>query len=511
MKQKQPEIFCTHCGASNLSTATHCFACKKTLDATEDTFIGADATNTTQFLQQRYRLLTMIGEGGFSKVYRAEDTYTHRLVAIKSVNLQGLNAQEKIEATDSFNREVHMLTKLNQRNLPHLYQHFSDTEHWYMVMDYINGATLEQLLHEQHTSLFTLNEVLELGIILCDVLDYLHNHEPPIIFRDLKPANIMITPEGHLYLIDFGIARHFKAGQSKDTIPFGSPGYAAPEQYGRAQTTPRADIYSLGAILHQLISGHDPAQTPFSFPTLMDRSQPARRQLDKLLQSMLALDSEQRPGTVVTVRHQLQEIERLASRSTGVYNHHNLSSSLTSRIAPTFGTATGYSNAISSPWSYTSPSQSMYMNQQAQMQVVHSYGGFPQPHVTYIPGGSQGLQAQRPPIGKPTAAAKKAKNIPAIISLLWGLTSILLLPSLCGVMVSIVHNATQSSFFIFMALTILPTIIGIICGHCGLHNAHKRATKKWISITGLTLNYAQLGIYLSLSVIITSLIHFIIF
>src|SRR5437879_2172913 len=120
MKQKQPEIFCIHCGASNPSTATHCFACKKILDATEDTFIGADATNTAQLLQQRYRLLTMIGEGGFSKVYRAEDTYTHRLVAIKSVNLQGLNAQEKIEATDSFNREVHMLTKLNQRNLPHL-------------------------------------------------------------------------------------------------------------------------------------------------------------------------------------------------------------------------------------------------------------------------------------------------------------------------------------------------------------------------------------------------------
>src|SRR5947209_9548155 len=97
---------------------------------------------------------------------------------------------------------------------------------------------------------------------LCTLLEHLHNHQPPIIFRDLKPANIMLTPRHELYLIDFGVARRFQPGKTRDTIAFGSPGYAAPEQYGRAQTTPRADIYSLGATLHQLLTGLDPSLSP---------------------------------------------------------------------------------------------------------------------------------------------------------------------------------------------------------------------------------------------------------
>src|SRR5207245_3375579 len=103
-------------------------------------------------------------------------------------------------------------------------------------------------------------EVIDIGIQLCTVLDYLHTREPSIIFRDLKPANIMRTANGHLYLIDFGIARHFKPGQSRDTMALGSPGYAAPEQYGRAQTTPRADLYSLGVMLQQLLTWNNPTQ-----------------------------------------------------------------------------------------------------------------------------------------------------------------------------------------------------------------------------------------------------------
>src|SRR5205807_2482169 len=95
---------------------------------------------------------------------------------------------------------------------------------------------------------------------------YLHTHQPTIIFRDLKPANIILTPEEHLYLIDFGIARHFKPGQSKDTIAFGSPGYAAPEQYGKTQSPPRADIYSLGATLHHLVLSRYNKQPHLSHP-----------------------------------------------------------------------------------------------------------------------------------------------------------------------------------------------------------------------------------------------------
>src|SRR5205085_2594150 len=122
--------------------------------------------------------------------------------------------------------------------------------------------------------------VLEIGIQLCTVLDYLHTHQPPIIFRDLKPANIMRTADNHVYLIDFGIARHFKPGKAKDTIPLGSKGYAAPEQYGKAQSTPQSDIYGLGATLHQLLMGDDPSLTPFRFAAVRLANSPISAQLN---------------------------------------------------------------------------------------------------------------------------------------------------------------------------------------------------------------------------------------
>src|SRR5260370_15547067 len=184
---------------------------------------------------------------------------------MKEMKLSALNAQEAIEDTGAFNREVLLLSDLTQPNLPRIYDHFTDREHWYLVTDFIEGETLEQYLHRTRSGRLPLKEVLDIGIQLCTVFDYLHTREPSIIFRDLKPANVMRTSAGHLYLIDFGIARHFKPGQPRDTIPLGSPGYAAPEQYGKAQTTPRADIYSLGALLHQLLTGNDPAQNPFRF------------------------------------------------------------------------------------------------------------------------------------------------------------------------------------------------------------------------------------------------------
>src|SRR6266446_6095413 len=149
-------------------------------------------------------------------------------------------------------------------------------------------------------------EVLEIGMQLCEVLDYLHTREPPIIFRDLKPANVMRTASGHLYLIDFGIARQFKPGQTRDTSPLGSPGYAAPEQYGRAQTTPQADIYSLGALLHQLVTGDDPTQTPFRFVPLPQQGQTMPERLQSLLLQMLEMDVNKRPTGVVAVQQELE-------------------------------------------------------------------------------------------------------------------------------------------------------------------------------------------------------------
>ncbi|GER88790.1 hypothetical protein KDW_29520 [Dictyobacter vulcani] len=302
MYMEQLDVYCSHCGASNQKEDEQCFACGHLLAALQED-LPEPLPVEGAILQKRYRLVKRVGAGGFSVVFQAEDLQTKQLLALKTVSLRGLTAAEKIEATDAFNREVTMLSKLTQRNLPRLHQHFADSECWYIVMDYVEGETLENYLARHPTTTLPLSEVLDLAQILCDVLAYLHAHEPAIIFRDLKPSNVMLTTQGQIFLIDFGIARQFKAGKQKDTIPFGSPGYAAPEQYGKAQTTPRSDIYSLGAILHQLLTGNDPSLSPFAFAPLPDLHHPVQAKLNALIQQMTALSSGQRPGSIQEIQN----------------------------------------------------------------------------------------------------------------------------------------------------------------------------------------------------------------
>jgi len=312
------QLYCNNCGAANQDQAEHCFVCEVPLHAPSKELL----------LKERYRVLVPVGQGGFGAVYKVEDTRDrNRLLAIKEINLSALTAQEAIEATAAFNREVHLLSDLTFPNLPRIYDHFTDREHWYLVTDFIEGETLEQYLERTRSGRLPLKEVLEIGIQLCRVLDYLHTREPSIIFRDLKPANVMRTLAGHLYLIDFGIARHFKPGQPRDTIPLGSPGYAAPEQYGRAQTTPRADIYSLGALIHQLLTGNDPAQNPFHFELAPLKAQSIPQKLQSLVLQMVEMDANNRPSSMAIVKQELEQIVA-AARPVGTLlstcNHYRL-------------------------------------------------------------------------------------------------------------------------------------------------------------------------------------------
>ncbi len=291
--------YCSHCGAANTEENILCFSCQRSLTLAEE-----DAQDT--LLHKRYRLLTQVGAGGFGGVYRALDTAEgSRVVAVKQITLRGLSTQEVIEATDGFHREVRLLSTLRHPNLPIIRDTFTDPEHWYLVMDFIEGETLEEYLKQQARASLPLREVLALGIQLCTVLGFLHTREPLIIFRDLKPSNVMRTANGQIYLIDFGIARHFTPGKPKDTMPFGSPGYAAPEQYGREQTTPQADLYSLGALLHQMLTGHDPAESPFRFAPLLIADS---TELDPLIQRMVATNPSERPASAAEVKTILQQL-----------------------------------------------------------------------------------------------------------------------------------------------------------------------------------------------------------
>jgi WD40 repeat protein/predicted Ser/Thr protein kinase len=313
-------IFCDTCGAANRSQALYCYACGQPLSA-QSGMSGTQAiqaTGTTgllpsrHLLKQRYRILQQVGKGGFGAVYKASDSqFGYRLVAIKEMSQASLSQQELVEATESFKREALLLAGLTHPNLPRIYEQFTDMGRWYLVMDYIEGVTLEDHLSKLPGNRLPIDEALEIAMQLSQVLDYLHMRQPPIIFRDLKPANVMLTRHGHCYLIDFGIARHFKLGQAKDTTALGSTGYAAPEQYGKAQTTPRADIYALGATLHQMLSGSDPAETPFQFATLSAlrlAGQPILTRLEQLVSQMVEMDASKRPASAAVVRQELQAI-----------------------------------------------------------------------------------------------------------------------------------------------------------------------------------------------------------
>ncbi|GCF08560.1 WD40 repeat domain-containing serine/threonine protein kinase [Dictyobacter arantiisoli] len=306
-------LFCPRCGAACASDAALCSFCQHRLtDTVDDRDVDADQP----LLFERYQILEQIGSGGFGAVYKARDMQERqRLVAIKQINLRGLTTQEIIEATDGFNRELRFLSSLFDPHLPQVYGHRTDPEHWYVIMQYIAGETLEQYLHDPGSKdmlrALPLDEIVDIGLQLCDVLQYLHSQQPPVIFRDLKPANVMRMPSGALYLIDFGIARYFKPGQVKDTIPFGSPGYAAPEQYGKGQTTAQADIYSLGALLYFLLSRRDPAENPFHFTPLRLYGGVGLPEIEALIMKMVELETHRRPNHVTQVAFVLQHVKHL--------------------------------------------------------------------------------------------------------------------------------------------------------------------------------------------------------
>ena len=266
----------------------------------------ASSLQPSSLLKQRYQLIKQLGAGGYGVVHKASDIeFGGRMVAIKEMSQAELSAHDRAEATEAFKREAYMLAALTHPNLPSIYDYFTENGRWYLVMSYIEGETLEAYLNRSVGGKLPVEKVLFIGSQLASVLSYLHKRNPPIIFRDLKPSNIMRIPDGQIYLIDFGIARHFKVGQPKDTIALGSPGYAAPEQYGRAQSTPQTDVYSLGATLHQMLTGIDPSEHPFNHAPL---NLPQYPQLSILISCMLDMDPRKRPASMGNIKRELQRI-----------------------------------------------------------------------------------------------------------------------------------------------------------------------------------------------------------
>jgi len=269
-----------------------------------------------QVLQQRYQILGVLGMGGMSAVYQARDLRfpnVTKLCAVKEIINLAPDPQLRAVAVQSFEREANILATLSHPAIPKVYDYFSEHDRSYLVIEFIDGQDLEAYLAE-HTGLLSHEMVLDWAIQLCEVLSYLHSHEPPIVFRDMKPSNVMLDNHGQIRLVDFGIAKLFQSGQKGTMI--GTEGYSPPEQY-RGITDPRGDVYALGATIHHLLSKQDPrVEPPFSFherpikaanPSVPDA-------LVQVVTRALEYDAEKRWANIAEMHEALQAVRGPAER-----------------------------------------------------------------------------------------------------------------------------------------------------------------------------------------------------
>jgi outer membrane protein assembly factor BamB/tRNA A-37 threonylcarbamoyl transferase component Bud32 len=217
-------------------------------------------------LQSRYEILGVQGLGGMGAVYRARDlrfSAVEKVVAVKEMSNTAPDPRQRRIGIQSFEREANILASLSHPSIPKIFDFFTEGQRSYLVIEFVEGQTLEDLLEERDQP-FIEEEVVEWALQICDVLAYLHSHTPPVIFRDIKPGNLMARKhDSRIMVIDFGIAKVFEHGQRGTMI--GTEGYSPPEQY-RGSAEPRGDLYALGATMHHLLTARDPRlEPPFTF------------------------------------------------------------------------------------------------------------------------------------------------------------------------------------------------------------------------------------------------------
>jgi Tol biopolymer transport system component/tRNA A-37 threonylcarbamoyl transferase component Bud32 len=285
--------FCQACGASNPAQATHCLACLEPLSTVSG---GTSATTNPLtglllpevIIQQRYRVLDVLSTGTVSTIYKAEDIQLgNRMVTLKEIGKNNQNTQEALASIEAGKREMLLLASLIHPNLPRIYDYFVENHRWYFVMDFLDGETLEAYLREKKYRPLPVEEVLDSGLQLLAVLDYLHIHQSPLDPNDLTLRNIWRTPDGKLYLLDTGIA------SSTDVMPASS------------------SISSLGKILRQLQTGKTSSRSRLhlALPKLHKRSRhPQSWELEALIRQMVHRDVSKRPYTVGIVKQELQHL-----------------------------------------------------------------------------------------------------------------------------------------------------------------------------------------------------------
>jgi len=294
----------------------------KNIDSLDGSESGDENASRNQLqsgstLVNRYHIQEVIGVGGMGSVYRARDLHfpnVVKLVAVKEMINLAPDPLVRQTIIQNFEREANLLATLNHPSIPRIYDYLSQDNRSYLILEFIHGKDLEAVITDSNGFLPE-DQLISWAVQLCDVLEYLHGHKPdPIIFRDMKPSNVMINHNGDVVLVDFGIAKTFQSGQKGTMI--GTEGYSPPEQY-RGEATQFADLYSLGATLHHALTRRDPRlEPPFSFA-----ERPIRRinpnissELEAVVNTALQYNPSERFSNITAMKDALMGV----ARKTGV-------------------------------------------------------------------------------------------------------------------------------------------------------------------------------------------------
>ena len=263
-------------------------------------------------LNGKYIVKKLLGKGAMGSAYLVQRLTDNKEMVVKELNFSSDSGLDGNAAREIFFREAEFMATFNHPGLPKMYGVFIENGNDYLTMDYIKGRTLEQVINTVGKA-FSEDRAIRWAIKIADILDYLHNSfSKPIVYKDLKPSNIIIDRDDNPVIIDFGITRYYNPDKDTDTFRLGSPGYAPPEQYkGRGQTSPQSDIFALGVVLYQLLTNYDPSLTPFKFPPMKTLNNSISSDLENIILKAVNLNPLMR---YISVRDFKEHLEKYLER-----------------------------------------------------------------------------------------------------------------------------------------------------------------------------------------------------
>lgn len=260
-----------------------------------------------QVIDDKYEILKLIGQGGMSRVYLAMDKRLNKQWAIKEIEKRAKDKNNEIVIQSAI-AEANLIKQLDHPAIVRIVDIIDNGDVIYIIEDYIEGETLSSVLETQGAQPQEL--VIEWAMQICEALEYLHTRKPPIIYRDMKPANVMIKPDGNIKVIDFGIAREYKDHSLADTVSLGTKGYAAPEQFGgKGQTDARTDIYCLGVTLYHLLTGQNPCEPPYEIYPIRHWNPQLSAGLEAIIQKCTQLNPDDRYQSCAELLYALHHYE----------------------------------------------------------------------------------------------------------------------------------------------------------------------------------------------------------